>query len=352
MKALVTLEQAVFSRGAITEYVELLDRALVRAESAPPDSAGALTGMVVRQTRARFDATRGRSARALADLSLCLEAARARHDVRREGAVLLDLGVVRHLERALGPARECYEAALGRLSDPADAGALGRCIGNIGAVCHDEGKLVEASRQYRQAIAILGEAGETRRRANFIGNLAVLEQELGHRGEARSLFKEALCLLEPLRDARLLAIALGNYGVLELEEGQAARALELHTRAQALLAGSGDTPSRALCLGRLTAAMSLLGRTAEAEVRLRQAEHLAVQVDFVMRENIALVRGFLEIALANEERASGRPTAAEEHLSAARARVAQFVGSAEDRQAPCNQSDDFRAMLRILSALL
>jgi predicted ATPase len=352
MKALIALEPAIFSRGAVTEYLALLDSAIARAESSPPDSAAAALGMVVRQTRARFDAPSGRVARARAALTACLDDARRRQNRHREGVVLLDLGVVSHLERALVEARACYEAAIDRLSEGDDPGALGRCIGNVGALHHDEGRFLEASRFYRQAIALLEHAGETRRRGNFIANLAVLEQELGHFDEARSLFDGARSLLEPLRDARLLAITLGNDGSLELELGNADRAAALHRRSLALLAGTGDTSSRALCLGRLGAALSLLGRTAEAELHLRQAERLAPRTDVIVTEAVTLNRAFLDLAWANEAQAAGLQSAAEKHVSEARAKLERLRDLREGERPLQERSDDIRGTLRVLSALL
>jgi predicted ATPase len=352
MRALVALEQAIFSRGAVTEYLALLDRALARAELSAPDSTAASLGLVVRQTRARFDAPSGRLERARADLTACLDDARRRQDPRREGAVLLDLGVAYHLERALVEARECYQAAIERLSVADDPSALGRCIGNVGAIHHDEGRFVEASRFYRQAIALLEQVGETRRRANFIGNLAVLEQELGVFDEARRLFDYAQSLLEPLRDARLLAITLGNYGALELELRNPERAAALHERSLALLAGTGDMPSRALCLGRLAAALSLLGRSAEAELHLRNAERLAARTDVVVIETVALTRAFLDLASANEARAGGQPSAAKRHVSEARARLERALELRDGERLLRDRSDDIRATLRVLRALI
>jgi serine/threonine protein kinase/tetratricopeptide (TPR) repeat protein len=346
IKALVALEPAIFSRGAVTEYLALLDRAIERADAVSP------LGMVARQTRARFDATSGRSDRARTDLLACLDDARRRQDPRREGAVLLDLGVANHLQRNFVAARTCYETAIERLSDAEDPGTLGRCLGNVGAVHHDEGQLGEASRFYRQAIVLLEQAGETRRRANFIGNLAVLEQELAHFDESRRLFDYARSLLEPLRDARLLAITLGNYGALELELKNADRAAALYQRSLALLAGTGDVPSRALCLGRFAAALSLLGRTSEAELHLRQAERLAARTDVVVTEAVALIRGFVDVAAAREASAGGLRDAAEQHLSQARARLERVLVLRDGERLLRECSDDIRAMQRVLSAAL
>ena len=352
MRALVALEPAIFSRGAVAEYLELLDRAVARAERASSVGAAASFGMVVRQTRARFDAPSGRWDRARADLGTSLEDARRSHDSRREGAVLLDLGVVHHLGRALGDARRCYEAAIDRLVDVDDPATLGRCVGNVGALSHDEGRFVEASRCYREAIALLERAGETRRRANFIGNLAILEQELGHFDEASRLFGEARGLLEPLRDARVLAITLGNHGALELELGKPDRSVALFERSLALLAGSDDARSRSLCLARLAAALSRLGRSTEAELRLRHAERLAAKTDVAAREVVALARGFLEVSQAEEARAAGDAAAATRHLSAAKETVERVLRLTDQGRSLVDRSDDIRAMLRILLPLV
>jgi serine/threonine protein kinase/predicted ATPase len=354
MRAVLALEPAIFLRGALSNYESLLDRALARVDGALDDRTAALA-MQIRQTRARLDAPAGRTQRALADLAMCLEDARGRGDVHREGSTLLDEGVVHHLERAWDQARRCYESALDRLDAPGvldDPAARGRCIGNLGALAHDEGDLAGAARFYRQAMALFEPSGEVRRLAHVTGNLAVLEQELGRRAEARRLYERAIALLEPLRDARILAIALGNFGVLQLELGDAGRAVALHERSLALLAGSGDLRSRALCAGRLAAALAVLGRVAEAEVRLAEAERTAADVDRVLTEAIALTQGFVDIALANEAMTDSRLETAAAALAAARARMDRVAKARDGAAAFCDRSDDIRSTLRILRPIL
>ena len=275
--------------------------------------------------------------------------------MHREGSTLLDQGVVHHLEREWGEARRCYEAALERLSAPGstdDGPARGRCIGNLGALAHDEGDLASAARFYRQAMALFEPSGEVRRLAHVTGNLAILEQELGRKVESLRLYERAIALLEPIRDARVLAIALGNLGVLKLELGEAEQAVALHERSLALLAGSGDVRSRALCTGRLAAALAVLGRVAEAEVRVAQAERLAVDADAVVAEAIGLTHGFVEIAWAKEAIADGRLDAAEKTIDGIRRRLVRVETPSGGAPALSDRSDDIRSTLRILRPIL
>ncbi len=357
MRALLALEPAIFLRGALASYQSLLDRALARVERRALDPRTASLAMRIRQTRARLDAPAGRTQRALDDLALCVEDARQRGDVYREGSALLDEGVVHHLERAWDDARRCYEAALDRLNAPGvadDTSARGRCIGNLGALAHDEGDLTGAARLYRQAMALFEPSGEARRLAHVTGNLAVLEQELGRRSEALRLYERAIALLEPIRDARILAISLGNLGVLKLELGEAERAVALHERSLALLAGSGDARSHALCAGRLGSALAVLGRVAEAEVRIAQAERVAAGADgdAIVTEAIALANGFIELARAEEAIAEGRREVAAAAIEAATLRVARVAFARDGAPALGDRSDDIRSTVRILAPLL
>jgi hypothetical protein len=69
-------------------------------------------------------------------------------------------------------------------------------------------------------------------------------------------------------------------------------------------------------------------------------------------ELVALARGFLDLAMADEARASGRLDAAQGALSAARRRV-QRAGEARDGERPLREcSDDIRAMARVLATLI
>src|ERR1019366_5752103 len=144
-RALVALEPAVLRRGAVSGYPRMLPGAIAWA-AARDGSATASLGASVRSIRARFDGPAGRAARAKADLAVCLDEARRQGDPYREGLVLLDLGVIHHLEQDWGEARCRYDAAVERLESIDDPWAFGRCLGNIGALCHDDGELPAAAR--------------------------------------------------------------------------------------------------------------------------------------------------------------------------------------------------------------
>jgi predicted ATPase len=343
--ALVALEPVILPRGAVAGYLKLLDDAISRA-SALVGSTDAAGATAVRAIRARFDGPAGRTARARADLTLCLEEVRRAEDRHREGLVLLDLGVIHHLEHDWVEARRHYEAALERLRRVDDPRALGRCLGNIGALRHDDGDLPGAAALYREAIGLLEHAGENRRQANFMGNLALIEQELGDPRAALGLFERAVSLLEPIRDARLLAIVLGNLGVLELERGDATAAIALHERALALLAGSEDVRSRTLCLVRLAAGLARVGRPGLAGARLAQAGQLAEGASPVLVEIVALAHAFIDLASGD------RSPATDDAAAAAQRRVDRALGARHGDRPLRDQSDDLRSMLRILTRLI
>jgi tetratricopeptide (TPR) repeat protein len=344
--ALVALEPVILPRGAVTGYLKLLDDAIVRADAIAADPTAA-QATDVRAIRARFDGPAGRTARARADLAVCLEQVRRGQDPYREGLVLLDLGLIHHLDHDWVEARRLYEAAIERLRPVDDPWALGRCLGNIGALRHDDGDLPGAAALYRQAIGLLEQAGEARRRANFMGNLALIEQELGDTAAAHQLFERALALLEPIRDARVLAIVLGNLGLLELELGEGQRAVSLHERALALLAGSEDIRSRTLCLARLAAALATVARPAVAEARLAQAERLAAGASPLLVEVVALARAFID--LASGDGAHADPTGS---LAEAKGRIDRALAARTGDRPLRDQSDDIRTMLRILARLI
>ncbi len=338
LRALVSLEPVVLPRGAIAGYLQLVDVALARAEGPVATD--------VRAIRARFDGPAGRTARARADLETCLAEVRDAGDPDREGLILLDLGVIHHLDHDWATARRHYEAAIERLRSVDDPWALGRCLGNIGALRHDDADLAGAADLYRQAIVLLEQAGEQRQRATFTGNLALIEQELGDLVTAHDLFENALALLEPIRDARLLAITLGNLGALELESGEGIRALARHERAHALLAGSGDTRSRILCLTRLGATLAQVGRPALAEARLAQAERLARGASPLLVEIVALARAFVDLASTDDA------TTPAGRLQSAKLRVDRALHARHADRPVRDQSDDVRSMLRILARLI
>ena len=347
--ALMALEPAMLARGAIGGYRGLLDRAVHVAAlpGAAPDIE--LLGARVRQIRARLDAPRGQADRAKEDLTLCVRHAENAGDDHWRGTIELDLGVVHHLGRELGAARQRYETALPLLRAADDPRAEGRCIGNLGALCHDEGDFPTAAQWYRRAIALFEDAGDARQRANCLGNLAVLEQELGHRDAARELYERAAALLETIGDARVLAITLGNFGVLQLELERPEIALALHERCLALLAGSGDRRSEALCLGRLAAALAISGKIDEAQTKLARGERLVPPGDVLVLEVVRLQGAFVVLALAAR---TGEAGPAGEPWASIRQQIDRVCQPSAEGRSLCDQSDDIRSTLRVLRAEL
>jgi predicted ATPase len=349
MLALAALEPAMLARGAIGSYRDLLDRAVMAAETAGASLRTSVLRARVRQIRARLDAPRGKAERAKQDLAICRACAERAGDAHWRGEIELDLGVVHHLQRELADARRCYEAALALLAPADDPRAEGRCIGNLGALCHDEGDFSTAANWYRRAIALFEGAGDARQRANCIGNLAVLEAELGHREEARDLYRRAVELLETIGDARLLAITLGNFGVLELEVGRPERALELHERCLALLSGSGDRRSEALCLGRVAAALAVLGNADQADAKLALGERLAPRDDVLVTEAVRLQGAFVALARAMR---SGTFSPGGQAWASVEQQIDRVRTANADGRSLFDQSDDIRSTLRILEAEL
>jgi len=350
LACLVVLEPAMLARGAVGSFRALLERAVDGAADRDAEDVRALRARA-RQIRARLDATAGETGRARADLATCLDEARRARDAHFEATAWVDLGVAFHLERALVEAKRCYRTAVALLEPLDDLRTEGRALGNLGALAHDEGSLADAATAYRSAIALLEEAGEAPFRANFTANLALVEQELGHLDEARRLFGTAVALLEPIRDARLLAIALGNFGVLDLELGAPGAALVAFERCRALLSGSGDRRSEAICLGRIAAALALLGRADDADGRVLRAERLARKLcDPVAGEAIVLVRGLVHLARARRAAEAGAGDAESASIRNARELAARAHAVVIADRPLLEQSDDVRAMLRILEA--
>lgn len=347
LECLVALEPAMLARGTTSSYVALLDRAIERTRALPEGSSEHRLSLRARQIRARLDAPNGLLPRARAALLGCLAEVGA-GDVRMRGTLWLDLGVVHHLAHDLAEARRCYELSLDAISTTDDVISEARAVGNLGAVAHDEGNFLEAVRSYRSAIALLEQAGEERTRANFMGNLAVLEQELGNADSARSLYRAALGMLESVGDARLMGVVLGNFGVLEVELGNLSAAGPLFEQSHRLISGLADVRSHALSAARLAMCLSLAGRASEAEARLRRAMRLAAGADELTRDTVSLVHAFVELAWANDALARGAKQSAAANVRAAQALIDRASEPGAAGRAIRDQSDDARALLRIL----
>ncbi|HKP62179.1 MAG TPA: hypothetical protein VJV78_35850, partial [Polyangiales bacterium] len=339
---LIALEPALLAAGMNSPRVALLERALAAASGDPRDAAR------LRVLYARLLAPAGDLTRARAELELVRAQAEQLGDHHLLGVCLLDLGVVLHFGRELEQAARCYTQALEELASVDDPVAEARCNGNLGAVAHDQGRLHDAASGYRHAIALLEDGAEPRLLANFRGNLALIEHELDRPDAARRLYGLAATGLEELCDARLLGIVLGNWGTLELTGDATASALPLLLRAYALLEGCGDRRSFGLATGRLAVVHARQGRLEEAEGCAVRADRL-LRRDPLARVLVGCLRGFVQLARAEQAAAAGDLERAETELEVTRARLLA-VQSAEHGGRPAReQSDDLRLYSRLLA---
>jgi predicted ATPase len=347
LRALMVIDPVLATRGPFGMHLELLGRALATAEGRGVDPLLAARALAA---RGRARQLRGQAALGLDDLERAERRAHELGAIFLEATILTELGLIHHQRRDLSRASACYERALALHRQEGDRRAEARALANLGALHHDEGRFDEAMRRYEAAIGIAEAAGDRRAEGITSGNAGLIEQERGAAAQARRRYERAIAVLEQVGDIRLLAITIGNLGVLHHEEGRLDEARQSHARAAGLLADVGDPRSEALARGRLGAALAAQGRTEEARAAMDRGDRLLGHLDDPLAAAVlAVMRGFLDLALARSAVVEARPSEAADHVAAARGRIAHAL---EGAPSLANRSDDVRLALRILERSL
>ncbi|MFO0725490.1 MAG: tetratricopeptide repeat protein [Myxococcota bacterium] len=340
LAALVGLDVVVGRRGPFSAHLAAMTRVLAEpgASEAPPAllararlGLGKAAQMLGRLSEAEAAMTEGAS-----------DAARG-GDRRVEAMLLTGLGVLAHQRRDMDVARDRYERALGLAKEAKDQKSEGRILGNLAAVHHDLAELDQARARYHEALALLRRAKDRRLEGIFLANLAVLEQEQGEWTDARTTYRAALVLLGEAQDRRLQAITLGNLGWLLHRLGELDEAARSHAQAIEILADVGDRRAEGLAWARQGAAQAARGDLGGAHEAFDRSERVLAELEDPLAVSTAQVfRAFLDLALAHQAFAEGRPEEAQRY----RARVAERIGEAEPLK---GRSDDVRSALALLA---
>ena len=346
IRALLALDPVLGTRGPFGDHLQLVDRALAGARSAPVEADGVLVARL-RQSRGRVLVRVGRHDEARADLEQAVDCARREGDREWELAALLDLGVCSQAQHRLDEARHLYEAVVARV--PEHLYVQARALGNLGTLNHDEGRFEDATTCYVEAIALFESLDDPRPVGLFLANLAMLDADRGRADDALRRYARAVAKLEAAGDPRLLGIALSSAGMLRLELGQAAEAVALHESAQRLLAEVNDSRSEALCLGRLGAALACLGRLEPALAAVTKGERTARR-DAATRDVVHVLHAFVDVEHGRQALSVGRLDEARAALEAAHARVTKARTPGPTGRAAAAVSDDARSALRALPA--
>lgn len=172
-------------------------------------------------------------------------------------------------------ARELYESALLRLTDPAStpavAASLYRWIGNSHRT---EGNAEEAMDCYQASLAIAELNDDSANVAHALNAMGTVLQEWGDLGAALKRYRMARRLATDAGEARLIAMVDQNMGVVANIQGDLQRARDHYERSLEGYRALGEEAYIAMVLNNLGMLHTDLGEWAEAERHLDESAAL------------------------------------------------------------------------------
>jgi putative nucleotidyltransferase with HDIG domain len=176
-------------------------------------------------------------------------------------------------------ARECFQAALRRLSSPEDALLAASLFRWIGDTHRDEGDSDAAWDAYTVCRVIAELNGDGLNLAHVLNSLGILETQWGNLAEAAELYEAAERLANEVGEATLVAMVAQNTGILANIRGDLIGALRHYRRSLAGFRNIGDVKRLAGVLSNLGMLHTDLGHWAEAESIFAESAVLCEQVD-------------------------------------------------------------------------
>ena len=188
------------------------------------------------------------------------------------GAIALDRG-------GINEATHFFTKAQEEAMEDNDMAAVGRCANNLGIIANMQGDYGRAIGAYTRAIAAYEKAGFDRGIAESRHNLGISYREQGHLDDALRTADAAVKEAEGVGDPRLKAQALAGRAEIRTARGDPELAIREVERALAVHREMKDEVRETEDLRILAVALSVAGRTDEAQQMLHDVIHRASQHD-------------------------------------------------------------------------
>jgi CHAT domain-containing protein/tetratricopeptide (TPR) repeat protein len=267
------------SGDASNEATVLVKSALARGQAGEPEAAAELAKQAhaMRQrlddgrgdprgeaeallTRAGFLTSRGTTAEALAALDLAEPVIEKAGDLRLQGTLFNQRGVIYYQTGRPREAREAYERALALRRQIGDRLGTGQTLSNLGVLTRDNGDVRRAIALMEEALALRRAAGYPQGVANTLYNLGNAHLDLSEFQRAIDLFTESLAIWRATNGARGEAFTLQGLGQAAARLGDPVKARVHYEQALALWQRVGDRRGEAIVLNYL--ADNAMGRDA------------------------------------------------------------------------------------------
>ncbi len=192
-------------------------------------------------------------------LELAITAARALHDLEKEGYHLGNLGCA-YIE--LGEphrAIEFHEQALSIACNLGDRHSEGQTLGNLGLAYADLGEPHRAIEFFERDLPIAREIGDQRGEGIVLGNLGHAYSALGKTRPAIELYQQQLAIAQEIGDRHGEGAALLGLGNAFMSLDEPHRALEFYGQVLSIAREIGDRRGEAQVLGNLGLVHLVLG---------------------------------------------------------------------------------------------
>ncbi len=220
--------------------------------------------------------TLGRPAEALASYREALGLQREIGDRRGAGVTSLNLGVFLMDSGSYDEALTLFREALQVNRDAGDEGGQARSLNNIGAVYFWTGRYEDALTYYQQALGLREKLNVPSDIAETVHNLGEASERTGQYDEAVSRYLRALELYRAAGDTLNVGIESEAIGTVFQAQGRYGAALKVKAEALKSVREAGEGGYwAAKVLGGYGQALTLVGRAAEADQPLGEAEAIA-----------------------------------------------------------------------------
>jgi tetratricopeptide (TPR) repeat protein len=250
------------------------------------------------------------SAQIFYDQALVL--ARHHRDLRAEGNLLGDLGLLMYAQGNLHQSCNLHQQALAISRALGDRAAEEKDLLHQGIALQELGEVDEAMRCFQEAASIAVVIGDQRGLAYALGSEGRLLVDIGDESGARVAFDRAISVAEAVGDQKVLGLALLGSAILWLAQDDAEVAFRQCDRALAALRSCGPLPELLNGLSGITNAAFKYGETERAYSFATEWYHLALTYGNLRAQSEAL------IALGGTAHSTGRLRRAYRHYSQAR----------------------------------
>jgi CHAT domain-containing protein/Tfp pilus assembly protein PilF len=219
---------------------------------------------------------RGEPARALALLEQAMREARSAADAGAIGRILGEMGNARRLLGENAEARDLFERQLALAEESGDRRQTGIALNNLGIVLGAMGRYAEAIPPLERARASFED--DPPATLDVLNNLGACHRALGHTRAALEAYGRCLRIAEATGDAHGLSGPLANLGHLYLMQGLYPMAEDYYRRSYAVAAARGEKTAMATVRAAQGTALLRQGRLPEAQAALEQARALGQEL--------------------------------------------------------------------------